>query len=125
MSKVRKMLDITDGKNGYVFLENPMETPFIPSWSRVYAADPDIVREMRDGSRGTTPNTPIPEPERTRRREPGRRATGGCYRKRSISGLSCDTSVQPISRMSRRSSACMSAIARSTPARPAAASGNR
>ncbi len=33
---------------GNVFLENPMETPFIPSWSRVYAADPDIMRQMFD-----------------------------------------------------------------------------
>lgn len=28
---------------GNVFLENPMETPFIPNWSRVHAADPDII----------------------------------------------------------------------------------
>ena len=33
---------------GNVYLENPMETPFIPSWSRVYSADPDIMRQMRD-----------------------------------------------------------------------------
>ncbi|WP_417250224.1 glycosyl transferase [Celeribacter sp.] len=31
---------------GQVFLENPMETPFIPNWSRVHAADPDIVMQM-------------------------------------------------------------------------------
>ncbi|MEM8572016.1 MAG: glycosyl transferase [Pseudomonadota bacterium] len=31
---------------GEVFLENPMETPFTPSWSRVYSADPDIMRQM-------------------------------------------------------------------------------
>ncbi|MEN8837294.1 MAG: glycosyl transferase [Celeribacter marinus] len=31
---------------GQVFLENPMETPFIPNWSRVHAADPDIVADL-------------------------------------------------------------------------------
>lgn len=34
---------------GAVFLENPMETPFIPNWSRVHAADPDIMRQMVEG----------------------------------------------------------------------------
>ena len=29
---------------GHTFLENPMETPFIPNWSRVQAANPDLVR---------------------------------------------------------------------------------
>ncbi len=32
---------------GYTFLENPMETPFIPNWSRVQAADPDVLRHIR------------------------------------------------------------------------------
>lgn len=32
---------------GYTFLENPMETPFISNWSRVQAADPDVLRLMR------------------------------------------------------------------------------
>ena len=31
---------------GQVFLENPMETPFIPNWSRVNAADPDLMTDM-------------------------------------------------------------------------------
>ncbi|SIO06125.1 glycosyl transferase [Vannielia litorea] len=31
---------------GQIFLENPMETPFIPNWSRVYSADPDLMRDM-------------------------------------------------------------------------------
>jgi glucosyl-3-phosphoglycerate synthase len=31
-----------------VFLDNPMETPFIPNWSRVHAADPDITTSMLD-----------------------------------------------------------------------------
>jgi len=31
---------------GNVFLDNPMETPFIPNWSRVHAADPDIIASM-------------------------------------------------------------------------------
>ncbi len=33
---------------GEVFLENPMETPFIPNWSRVHAADQDLMRVMSD-----------------------------------------------------------------------------
>ena len=32
---------------GQTFLENPHETPFIPTWSRVHAADPDFVRDLR------------------------------------------------------------------------------
>lgn len=31
---------------GSVFLDNPMETPFIPNWSRVHSADPDIIAAM-------------------------------------------------------------------------------
>ncbi|SFD24994.1 glycosyl transferase [Tropicimonas isoalkanivorans] len=31
---------------GQVFLENPAETPFIPTWNRVHAADPDLLRDM-------------------------------------------------------------------------------
>ncbi len=33
---------------GHVFLDNPMETPFIPNWSRVNAAYPDLLRELRE-----------------------------------------------------------------------------
>ncbi len=33
---------------GHTFLENPMETPFIPNWSRVRSADPDILRHLRE-----------------------------------------------------------------------------
>lgn len=33
---------------GHTFLENPMETPFIPNWSRIQAADPDILRHIRE-----------------------------------------------------------------------------
>ena len=36
---------------GNVFLENPMETPFIPNWSRVQSANPDILRMIRDAVR--------------------------------------------------------------------------
>ena len=36
-------------RSGQIFLENPMETPFIPNWSRVHAADPDIMQAMVDG----------------------------------------------------------------------------
>lgn len=31
---------------GAAFLDNPMETPFIPNWSRVGAADPDLMRHI-------------------------------------------------------------------------------
>ncbi len=31
---------------GQTFLENPMETPFVPSWSRVASADPDIMHHL-------------------------------------------------------------------------------
>lgn len=33
-------------KSGEVFLERPMETPFIPSWNRVISAQPDILQEF-------------------------------------------------------------------------------
>ncbi|MCK5750068.1 MAG: glycosyl transferase, partial [Oricola sp.] len=33
---------------GQTFLDNPMETPFIPNWSRVQAADPDLMRNLHD-----------------------------------------------------------------------------
>jgi glucosyl-3-phosphoglycerate synthase len=33
---------------GHTFLDNPMETPFIPNWSRVQAADPDLMRDLAD-----------------------------------------------------------------------------
>ena len=32
---------------GNTFLENPMETPFIPNWSRIQSADPDLLRKMK------------------------------------------------------------------------------
>lgn len=31
---------------GNVFVENPQETPFIPNWSRVSSADPDLLRHI-------------------------------------------------------------------------------
>jgi len=31
---------------GQVFLDNPSEIPFIATWSRVHAADPDLMRDM-------------------------------------------------------------------------------
>ncbi len=31
---------------GHHFLDNPYETPFIPTWSRVHAADPTFMRDM-------------------------------------------------------------------------------
>ena len=33
---------------GETFLENPMETPFIPSWNRVISAKPDILERLLD-----------------------------------------------------------------------------
>jgi glucosyl-3-phosphoglycerate synthase len=30
-------------KAGQSYLDNPMETPFIPNWSRIQAADPDVL----------------------------------------------------------------------------------
>jgi glucosyl-3-phosphoglycerate synthase len=33
---------------GQTFLENPMETPFIPNWSRIQAANPDLLRMMHE-----------------------------------------------------------------------------
>lgn len=33
---------------GNIFLEKPMETPFIPSWNRVNSANPDILRRIRE-----------------------------------------------------------------------------
>jgi len=34
-------------KSGQIFLENPQETPFIPTWNRVHAADPDFLENLR------------------------------------------------------------------------------
>ena len=33
---------------GRLFIDNPMESPFIPNWSRVNAAYPDLTRELRE-----------------------------------------------------------------------------
>jgi len=33
---------------GQFFLENPHETPFIPTWNRVNSADPDFLRDMQE-----------------------------------------------------------------------------
>ncbi|WP_133471515.1 glycosyl transferase [Paraglaciecola marina] len=33
---------------GESFLDNPMETPFIPSWNRVVSAMPDVLDELKD-----------------------------------------------------------------------------
>ncbi len=33
---------------GQKFFENPMETPFIPAWSRIYSALPDFMRELKE-----------------------------------------------------------------------------
>ena len=32
---------------GQTFLENPMETPFIPTWNRVISAEPNILEELK------------------------------------------------------------------------------
>ncbi|MBY6089250.1 glycosyl transferase [Maritimibacter alkaliphilus] len=31
---------------GHTFLENPAETPFIPTWNRVHSADPDLMTDI-------------------------------------------------------------------------------
>lgn len=33
---------------GQLFLENPMQTPFIPSWNRIQSALPDFLRQMHE-----------------------------------------------------------------------------
>ena len=33
---------------GQIFLDNPMETPFIPSWNRIASAMPDVFSRLRD-----------------------------------------------------------------------------
>ena len=35
-------------EGGHHFLGNPMETPFIPSWSRVVSAMPDVFLKLAD-----------------------------------------------------------------------------
>jgi glucosyl-3-phosphoglycerate synthase len=32
---------------GHFFLDNPHETPFIPTWNRVHSADPGFLAELR------------------------------------------------------------------------------
>ena len=32
---------------GHIFLENPHETPFIPTWNRVHAADPEFLAHLK------------------------------------------------------------------------------
>jgi hypothetical protein len=32
---------------GQSFMDNPHETPFIPNWNRVHAADPQIIGDLR------------------------------------------------------------------------------
>ncbi len=39
---------------GHIFLENPMETPFIPNWSRIQSADPDLLRRFVDAVEADT-----------------------------------------------------------------------
>lgn len=35
-------------KAGHVFIENPQETPFIPTWNRVHSADPALITDFRE-----------------------------------------------------------------------------
>ena len=35
-------------KAGEIFLDRPMETPFIPSWNRVRSAFPDVFNELAE-----------------------------------------------------------------------------
>ncbi|WP_299591813.1 glycosyl transferase [uncultured Microbulbifer sp.] len=34
-------------KAGQAFLDNPMETPFIPSWNRITSAEPDFLKQLK------------------------------------------------------------------------------
>jgi len=36
---------------GKIFIDNPHETPFIPTWNRVHAADPDFLTDLNDAAR--------------------------------------------------------------------------
>ena len=36
---------------GRTWLDNSVEAPFIPTWSRVQAADPDLVRDLCEAMR--------------------------------------------------------------------------
>ncbi len=36
---------------GNIFLENPHETPFIPTWNRVHAADPEFLKDLQAAAR--------------------------------------------------------------------------
>ncbi len=35
---------------GHMFLDNPHETPFIPTWNRVHAADPNFLADMNEAA---------------------------------------------------------------------------
>jgi glucosyl-3-phosphoglycerate synthase len=35
---------------GQIFLENPHETPFIPTWNRVHSADPDFLSDLKSAA---------------------------------------------------------------------------
>jgi glucosyl-3-phosphoglycerate synthase len=36
---------------GQVFLENPHEIPFIPTWNRIHAADPTFLYDMNEAAK--------------------------------------------------------------------------
>ena len=38
-------------KAGESFFENPMETPFIPTWSRVISALPEVFKDLKEAVR--------------------------------------------------------------------------
>jgi glucosyl-3-phosphoglycerate synthase len=33
---------------GQMFLDKPMDTPFIPSWNRVISAMPDVIEQLKE-----------------------------------------------------------------------------
>ncbi|MFC3121798.1 glycosyl transferase [Agaribacter flavus] len=45
--KAVEMFALNIMKAGRSFLENPMETPFIPSWNRVVSAKPDVFKALK------------------------------------------------------------------------------
>ena len=44
--KAVEMFALNIMKAGQSFLENPMETPFIPTWNRVVSAKPDVLERL-------------------------------------------------------------------------------
>ena len=46
---------------GHTFLEQPMETPFIPSWNRVISAMPDVLAQIKEAVEADQEEAELPE----------------------------------------------------------------